>query len=282
MAITIEALDAPIGCRVLGLDGGTPISEVDYAAVRQAMIVHRAIVIDDLPEEPAWLLDFGQRFGPLLPHMYSQYHHPVSSGISIIAANTGTAESRPTAKPAGAFWHSDLSYTATPSDAIFLYASLIPSQGGDTLLCDLTAAYAALPEGTKQRIDGLTAKHYYQWNTGGATLQLSPEMEAKYPIVSHPMVRRHPESGARSLFVNPGYTMAVEGLPEDESRDLLQELFDHCLQPQFCHRHRWTKGQLVGLDNRATMHSAVADYSEPRRMLRMIVGCTDPAFAAAA
>lgn len=276
MTVTVEPLDAALGARIVGLDRERPPEAEELALLRAAMETHLAIVIEDLPEDPAWLLAVGRRFGPLVPHMYGQYHHPFSSEISVIAAKTGTREARPTAKAAGAYWHSDLSYKKEPSDAIFLYASLLPSRGGDTLMCNMASAYEALPEATKRRLDGRTALHYWRWNTGGASLTLSPEEEARYPVVEHPVVRVHPESGRRSLFVNPGYTMSIEELPKDESDRLLAELFEHALQPQFVYRHRWRKGQLVGLDNRATMHAAIDDYDEPRRMLRMIVGCTDP------
>jgi len=281
MTLTVEPLDAALGARVTGLDTGRPPDAEALATLRRALLEHLAIVIDDLPEEPAWLLEVGRHFGPLVPHMYRQFHHPVSAEISIIAANTGTKESRQSAKPAGAFWHSDLSYKREPSDAIFLYASILPSRGGDTLMANMVAAYEGLPPALRERLEGLTALHYWRWNTGGASLTLSPEEEKLYPIVEHPVVRVHPQSGRRSLFVNPGYTMCIKGMDEKESERLLAELFEHALQPRFTYRHKWRKGQLVGLDNRATMHAAVADYDEPRRMLRMIVGCTDPRFLAA-
>ena len=275
MAIKIEPLDGPVGALVHGLDPSKPMSDEDFNSLRQAMLDHVAIVAPDLEENVPWLRDLGSRVGPLVPHVLDQYHHPETFEVSIIARNTGTPESRNTAKPAGAFWHSDLSYEENPSDAIFLYSTQIPSQGGDTLVANMCLAYDALSEATKRRIAGLTATHRWGWNTGGATPKLSEQQRATHPDVVHPVVRRHPNTGRKILYVNPGYVMKINELPGDESDGLLEELFAHALKPEFQYRHKWGLNMLLGLDNRSSMHAAVDDYSEPRRMLRMIVGCTE-------
>ncbi|UTW50427.1 TauD/TfdA family dioxygenase [bacterium SCSIO 12827] len=275
MTIKIEPLDAPMGAVIHGLDSRNPLTDDDFRAVEQAMLEHIAIVIPDLEENVPWLRDFGSRFGPLVPHILNQYHHPDGFEVSIIAKNMGTAESRTTPKPAGAFWHSDLSYEVNPSDAIFLYSTHLPSKGGDTMVANMRAAYATLPDKTKQRLDGLTCTHRWGWNTLGATPTLTPEQQAAHPDVIHPVVRPHPKTGVPILYVNPGYSMRINELEQNESDDLLAELFDHALKPEFQYRHKWTLNSLVGIDNRSSMHCAVDDYTEPRRMLRMIVGCTD-------
>lgn len=272
MSIRIEPLDGPVGALVHGVDSSVPLSDEDFGAVEQAMFDHIAIVIPDLEEDVAWLHAFGRRFGHLVPHVLDQYHHPATHEISIIARNDGTAQSRTTGKPAGAFWHSDLSYEREPSDAIFLYAETVPSRGGDTLVANMALAYEKLPEATKRRIDGLTATHRWGWNTGGATPKLTAAQQAAHPDVVHPVVRAHPRTGRKVLFINPGYTMRINEVGEAESEALLADLFAHALQPEFQYRHSWAQKMLLGLDNRSSMHCAVDDYSEPRRMLRMIVG----------
>jgi len=272
--IRVEPLDGAIGAMIHGADPSRPLTDAEFAAIEQAMFDHVAIVIPDLQENTTWLRDLGRRFGPLVPHALEQYHHPDTHEISVIARNDGTAQSRTTDKPAGAFWHSDLSYDRAPSDAIFLFAQQVPSQGGDTLVCNMAAAYEALPQAMKDRIEGLTATHRWGWNTGGATPQMTPEQKAKHPDVIHPVVRPHPRTGRKVLYVNPGYTMKINEVSAEESDALLADLFAHALQPAFQHRHKWQKGMLLGLDNRSSMHAAVDDYTEPRRMLRMIVGCT--------
>ena len=275
MAIKVEPLDEPMGAVIHGLESSRPLSEEDFAQVEKAMCDHIAIVVPELEENVPWLRDFGARFGPLVPHILDQYHHPDGFEVSIIARNTGTAESRDTAKPAGAFWHSDLSYEKEPSDAIFLYSTQIPGRGGDTLAANMVMAYDGLPEKTKDRIKNLTATHRWGWNTEGATPKLTKEQQETHPDVVHPVVRRHPKTGRKILYINPGYVMRINELEQAESDDLLAELFEHALKPEYRYRHKWDLNMLLGLDNRASMHAAVDDYDEPRRMLRMIVGNTE-------
>ena len=275
MPIKVEPLDGPMGAIIHGLDSRHPLDDADFGRIEQALFDHIAIVAPELDENVAWLRDFGRRFGPLVPHVLDQYHHPETFEVSIIARHTGTTESRDTPTPAGAFWHSDLSYEENPSDAIFLYSTQIPSRGGDTLAANMYLAYERLPEKTKHRIADLSATHRWGWNTGGATPKLNATQQATHPDVVHPVVQRHARTGRNVLFVNPGYTMRINEVSETESEDLLAELFEHALDPEIQYRHSWSRNMLFGLDNRASMHAAVDDYDEPRRMLRMIVGCTE-------
>lgn len=279
--IEVQKSDGTFGAVVTGLSTDRPLSDNDMAVIKAALAKHTAIIMNDLDEDPEWLLGLGQSFGPLQPHILDQFHHPISSEMSIITANMDNGESRATKKPAGAFWHSDLSYTATPSDAIFLYATHVPTDGGDTMVANTAMAYDALSDDMKARIAPLTGIHRYGWNGGGAITQLSEEQRRKTPDVEHPVVRVHPVTGQKILFVNPGFTMAIKDLDPSESEELLVELFEHQVKPEFQYRHKWQPRQLVILDNRASMHCAVAGYSEPMRKLRMIVGCTDQALLAA-
>ncbi len=280
--INIKPLeDQSFGAVIEGVSTATPLSDDDIHTLKQALADHTAIVINDLDEDPEWLLRLGRGFGPLQPHILDQFHHPVSSDMSIITANMGNSESRATKKPAGAFWHSDLSYTATPSDAIFLYATHVPTDGGDTMVANTQMAYDALSDAMKARIDGLVAIHRYGWNGGGAITTLSEEQRRKTPDVEHPVVRHHPWTGRKILFVNPGFTMCIKDMDRDEGDALLAELYEHQQNPAFHYCHKWQPRQLVALDNRASMHCAVAGYSEPMRKLRMIVGCTDAEMMAA-
>ena len=271
MPLTITPLDAPLGAKIDGLDSRRPLSDAEFSVIERALLEYVAIVISDLDENVPWLLDLGRRFGPLVPHALTQYHHASTPEMSIISANMNSAESRQTTLPAGAFWHSDLAYTARPSAAIFLYSTHIPRDGGDTLMANMNLAYAALPDGLKRQLQGLTATHRYGFRGGGAVVPLTPEQSTRYPDVSHPVVRTHPKTGCKSLFVSPGYTVRIDQLEAAASDDLLDRLFEHALKDEFQYRHRWQVRQLVGLDNRASLHCAVAGYQEPRRMLRMIV-----------
>jgi taurine dioxygenase len=143
------------------------------------------------------------------------------------------------------------------------------------MVANMALAYARLPAATKTRIASLTATHRWGWNTGGATPALTSEQRAAHPDVIHPVVRAHPRTGRKILFVNPGYTMKINGLAQTEADTLLADLFEHALQPEFQFCHSWSRHMLLGLDNRSSMHCAIDDYTEPRRMLRMIVGDTE-------
>lgn len=275
MPITVTPVRDGFVAEIAGADSTRPLDASDAAAIKQALLDYKVIAISDLTENFPWLLDLCRRFGPLVPHLLDQYHHPETPECSIIRANTGDVKSRRTERPAGAYWHSDLSYDANPSDATFLYSVQIPSKGGDTLFADMVRAYETLPAATKRRIDGRVALHRYGWNGGKAVTTLNAAQQAAHPDVRHPVVRVHPETGSKALYVDPGSTVAILDMEPAESEALLRELYAHALQPQFQYRHKWRKGQLVGVDNRACLHCASADYDEPRTLFRFIVGCTE-------
>lgn len=273
--------DEAFGAVLSGVSTEHPLSVDDIEQIKDALAEHTAIIIEDLDEAPEWLLTLGRGFGPLQPHILDQFHHPVSSEMSIITANMDNDESRKTKKPAGAYWHSDLSYTSTPSDGIFLYATHVPTDGGDTMVANTQFAYDALSDVMKKQLAGLVGIHRYGYRGGAAVTSLNEDQQKKTPDVEHPVVRAHPRHGKKILFVNPGFTMCIKGMPEDESEALLQELFEHQLKPEFRYTHTWKPRQLVILDNRASMHCAVSGYKEPMRKLRMIIGCTDQEYMVA-
>ncbi len=280
--INVKPLEGEaFGAVVSGISTDQPLTDDTIDAIKDALAQHTAIVINDLDEDPDWLLSLGRGLGPLQPHILDQFHHPVSSDMSIITANMENQESRATKKPAGAFWHSDLSYSATPSDAILLYATHVPTDGGDTMVASTQLAYDGLSGDMKARLEGKVGIHRYGWNGGDAITQLNEDQLKKTPDVEHKVIRTHPRTGKKILFVNPGFTMCIKDMDRADSDALLSELFEHQLNPAFRYRHKWAPRQLAILDNRASMHCAVAGYSEPMRKLRMIVRCTDAEMLAA-
>ncbi len=275
MTVSVKPLDAPLGAEITGVDLSAPPDEAAFAVIRQALLDHLVIVISGQEAELEPLARFGRRFGGLVPHVLEQYHHPETSDVSIISTDPKTGAGRTTEKPSGGFWHSDLSYDVNPSDATLLFSVEVPPDGGDTLFSNLVAAYATLPEATKTRIEGLSAIHRYGYRGGGAVVELSKDQETRHPDVSHPVVRTHRETGRKALYINPGFTVCIEGMAEDESRALLDELYEHATKPGFLYRHHWQPRQIVACDNRATMHSATGGYEgQPRTLWRMIVGGT--------
>ena len=176
-------------------------------------------------------------------------------------------------------WHSDWSFLATPPSATMLYGRVIPPVGGDTLYTNQRAAYDALNDATKQRIEPLNGIHSAALGYSKQGMYGEKDVGRSMSIVysddalaqqTHPLVKAHPETGRKALFLSPGYTIGVEGLDPDESRALLLELFTHQAQPQFVYRHSWTEGMLTMWDNRALNHAATGGYDGHARLLQRI------------
>jgi taurine dioxygenase len=181
-------------------------------------------------------------------------------------------------------WHTDVTFSKTPPLAGILAAKRIPAIGGDTLWSDSTAAYEALSEPMRRFLDGLTAQHSVaksfppeRWQSDPAFKERYARAVAKHPPVDHPVVRTHPVSRRKGLFVNEGFTTHINGIKPRESEALLKFLFAHAGQPEFILRWRWTAGDVAFWDNRNTQHYAVADYLPERRtMHRATVNGDEP------
>lgn len=285
MTWAIVPLDAPLGARVEGVDLSLPIGPSLAAGLRAALAKHLVLVF---PDQRLGALGYaaaiGGAFGALVPHILDQYHHADTHVVSVISNVVEGGKGRTTRAPAGAYWHSDLSYMAGPSDATFLYALEVPSDGGDTVYADMVRAYETLPESLRRAVEGRWAVHHMFGGKRGyeAKVTLTPEQAATIPEVTHPIVRVHPVSGRRALFVNPGFTSRIVGLDAAESDALLDAVYAHATRPEFQYRHKWSVGDVVGGDNRATIHTATGGYAEPRTLYRTIVGCGAPVIGAIA
>jgi taurine dioxygenase len=277
MSVTfdIQPSGAALGAKVSGLDLTHPLTEGAAAALRAALLEHLLLVLPDQHPTAAQLADFCRHFGPITRHILDQYHHPEEPDLCIISNVAQSGKGRTTARMAGSYWHSDLSYLAAPADVSMLYAMEVPETGGDTLFCNMYMAYETLPENLRARIGGLTAVHNIMSGTGAdAKVTLTDAQRAKVPDAIHPIVRRHPETGRDALFVNPGFTRRVEGMDAAASAALLQELYRHATEERFTHRHKWRPGDLTLFDGRASMHSATGGYisAQPRTLWRAFMG----------
>jgi taurine dioxygenase len=285
MTLSVVALDAPLGAVVQGVDLSAPMMPSLAAALRDAMAKHLVLVFPDQHLSALGYADaIRSAFGALVPHILDQYHHADTHDVSVISNVVESGKGRTTKAPAGAYWHSDLSYMAGPADATFLYALEVPSDGGDTVFADMGRAYETLPEALKRAVAGRSAIHHMFGGKRGyeAKVTLTAEQAARIPEVVHPIVRVHPVSGRRALFVNPGFTRCVVGMEPVESDALLTALYAHATRPEFQYRHKWRVGDVVGGDNRATVHTATGGYTEPRTLYRTIVGCGAPVAGAMA
>jgi taurine dioxygenase len=181
-------------------------------------------------------------------------------------------------------WHTDVTYQQAPPMASILHAQVLPPSGGDTLWSSLCAAYDALSDKMKSLLEGLTALHDFAYSYRSYLIgrpdgkQRLREAEDRYPTAEHPVVRTHPETGRKGLFVNRSFTVAIKDLPQTESDGLLRLLFEHCEMPAFQMRHRWRPRDLVMWDNRCTMHYAVADYFPHHRKMHRVTLRGEPPF----
>ena len=274
MPFEIRPIDGPLGAEILGLDLALEVSEADIARIKAALAERGVLVFRDQADlTPARHVEFSRNFGPLEIHVQHAFHHKEHPEILIVS--NVVEDGKPIGlTDAGRYWHSDLSYVAEPSLGSLLHARELPDEGGDTLFTNMVAAYEALPETLRQRIDGLQAEHSYearnkiqQAKYGDLRPGLSEEQRAKVKPVIHPVVRVHPESGRKALFVNEGFTTRIVGLPEEESAALLRQLFDISIEERFIYRHRWQPNDLVFWDNRQTMHLATPFPTHYRRRL---------------
>ncbi len=271
-AVEIVPFDAPLGAEVWGLDLSRPLSAATFARIHRAHLDHHVLVFRDARITPAQQVDFSRRFGPLQIHVLRNFQlagHPevlVVSNIKQDGKPIGLGD-------AGHYWHSDLSYKERPSLGSLLHAQELPREGGDTLFANQHLAFDTLPAELRRVIDGRLAEHSY--------LAKYEELRARNPYrpaltqeqidevvpVRHPVVRTHPETGRRALFVSEHFTTRIVDLPQDESDALLAELFALSTRESLVYRHRWQPHDLVFWDNRSVMHLAAGTPDSERRLL---------------
>jgi len=219
-------------------------------------------------------IEFSSRFGELEIHIVRRYLLPGFPEVLLISNIRDEAGEHIGLADAGFTWHTDTSYRRRPSRCSLLAAKEVPhSDGqplGDTVFANTIAAYEVLPNSMKQRIDGLKAIHRYSARRRVADSprpKLTAEQLAETPDISHPIVRTHPYTGRKSLYVTAGECVGIEGMPDAEAVDLIAELDAHCVRPEFLYRHKWQVGDLLMWDNATSMHLAICDYALPQRRL---------------
>lgn len=249
----------------------------DFRKVWDAFFAGQILVFRNLQLEAAEFLEFARRFGRPEPHVIDQFHHPEHADILILSnvkkdgAPIGLAD-------AGTYFHTDYSYLEVPARATLLYSIEVPAKGGDTLFADQYAAYDDLPQLKKKQLENLVALHHYgnrdDLDQGSRTVAsvLSGEQEKKLDWVRHPVVRRHPVTGRKALYAVSGSSFGIEGMPQDEAIDLLDELRDHATQEKYQYRLRYGVGDVVIWDNASLLHSAtLTDPDDPRTLWRITV-----------
>ena len=294
----VTKLGERLGAEISGVDLARPLDDATFAAVAKAFFEHEVVVFRDQRLTPGEQVAFTRRFGELEHHVRRESCLPGFPEI-LIVSNVLDQEGRAIgAQDAGRFWHSDLSYKREPSLLSALYALEVPVKDGrvlgDTAFASAVAAYAALPEAMKRRLEGLRNVHSYRYYraknalaqkadaaAGGRVVQEhapSDEQLKSVPDVEMPVVRNHPVTGRKALFVNEAHTSHVVGLAPAQGEALLADLYRHLARPEFTYTHRWQQGDLLMWDNCAVQHKASFDYALPlrRRMHRTTVRGSAP------
>lgn len=283
MTPTIRPLSKACGAEVSGIDLRRPLRADDAQLIHRALGENGILLFRDADLTPEEHIAFSRHFGPLETHVLGDFNLPGHPEIFVVS-NVKEDGKLKGAVYAGQYWHSDLSYTEKPSMGSLLLCHEMPETGGDTIWASMYLAYETLSEVMKSFLGGLKAVHDYShaYDTYFAHLKdrppLTPEQRAKTPPVEHPMVRTHPVTGRKALYVNPGFTRGIVGMPREESQPILELLFRHSMRPEFVYRHKWRVHDLVFWDNRCTMHYALADYdfSVRRHMHRTTVAGDAP------
>jgi taurine dioxygenase len=274
MPIPVTRCDAALGAEI-GFDLSGPIDDAIFGELER--IFHDNIVVffreQNLTNERH--IEFSRRFGALEVHIVKKYLLPGHPEILLVSNIKNAAGEHIGLADAGFTWHSDVSYRRRPSRCSLLYAKEVPRDDdgvvlGDTVFANCIAAYEALPAAMQRRLDGLKAIHRYSSRRrveNSPRPKLTQAQLDETPDVAHPIVRTHPHTGRKAIYVTAGECIGIAGMPEDEAVELIAELDSHCVKPEFLYRHRWRVGDLVMWDNATAMHLAICDYALPQRRL---------------
>ncbi|RXZ45420.1 taurine dioxygenase [Crenobacter cavernae] len=263
--IHIQTLSPALGALVSGVDLGQPLHDEDRRTIHDALLKHQLLFFENQALTPRQQRDFAARFGEL--HVHPVYPNvPEQPEIMVLDTHADNL-------PDNDNWHTDVTFIEAPPLGAVLSARELPPVGGDTLWSSSTAAYDALSEPIKALLCGLTAEHEFTRSFPEHRSKNTPHYDRwrrardDHPAVVHPVVRTHPVTGRKGLFVNEGFTSRIRELSQKESDALLTFLFAHAARPEFTLRWRWKPHDLAFWDNRVTQHYAVADYLPARRIM---------------
>jgi taurine dioxygenase len=285
--ITVTKAGKHLGAEISDVDLSKPVDDDTFAQIAKAFFDNEVAFFRDQKITPEQQIALTRRFGVLEQHVRKESRlagHPEILIVSNVLDDKGKAIG---AQDAGRFWHSDLSYKREPSMLSALYAVEVPVRDGrvlgDTSFASTTAAYDALPEDMKQRLQGLKNVHSYRYYRtknieaqreeqarGGRVVEehiLTEDQLKSVPDVETPLVRTHPVTKRKALFVNEAHTSHIVGMPQAESAKLLSHLYEHITKPEFIYTHRWRPGDLLMWDNASVQHKASFDYDLPLRRL---------------
>ena len=279
--IEVKQIAGALGAEIHGVDLGQKLSNSEFDAVHQAFLDHQVIFFRDQNISPEQHIAFGRRFGELDLHPFADGMEDYPEIIHVLKEAKDHSE-----RTFGGGWHTDVTFYEKPALGSILYALDVPESGGDTQFANMYMAYDSLSDGMKSMLDGMTAIHSASRAYGerGRTLHRDKDSYTSMKIrtgpdaeieVEHPVVRTHPETGRKGLFVNRGFTVRFKDWTEAESVPLLEFLYTHAVRPEFTCRFRWEKGSIAFWDNRCTHHFAINDYHGKGRSMHRVTVCGD-------
>jgi taurine dioxygenase len=280
VAAAFTKLGDHMAIAVEGIDLNRPVAGATAAVLRGALLDNLVLCMRGQVLAPVAYRDSMRFLGTLLMQTRTGALHDEVPEILILSSEDRDTLGDGKRLVVGAHWHSDDSYKAVPCALTILYGVEVPPIGGDTQFTNMYAAYDGLSADARRRIDGLKVVHKYDSSRKGTRIaKLRSEDAAALPDVVHPLVRTHPETGRRALYMNPNRMEAIVGMPRAESDALLDELTAHATRAKYQYRHEWRQGDILVWDNRCTMHKANADYPAGSRrvMQRLMVAGTVPA-----
>ena len=266
-ALPTRPLSPALGAEIVGVDLSEPLSDELFAKILQCWHDNVVVLFRDQHLSEADQVRFAERFGPLALSHTRRYTtaNPAVMLISNIRENGKQIGALPDGEMQ---FHSDQCYQEKPAMASMLYAIEIPGAGGDTLFANAYKAYETLPNDIKRRLDGRKALHAYDYDN--ASMKRGTQIKDGVPHFAHPVFRTHPATGRKALYVNRLMTIAIEGLPEAESDELLNVLFAHQENPEFIYEHVWRVNDLLMWDNRCTLHARTDFSNDERRLMRRV------------
>ena len=268
----VRPLTGYIGAEIAGIDLKA-IDESEAAAIRRAFLEHQVLFFPHQDMAPGDLLTFARYFGEIDPPHSGLRHHPDNPDVMLVETKEGDGSGK-----YNEVWHSDVTFDATPPLGSILRAVTLPPIGGDTLFASMYAAYDALSDHMRDMVEGLEALNDgipnfrpYLLDPGTPDgVERLRKMKEEMPGFVHPVVRRHPDTGRKALFVNRAFTVDIMGVTSIESRNLLNFLFEHIEQATFQVRWRWSQGDVAMWDNRCALHYAANDYGAARRVMHRV------------
>jgi len=276
MALQLRPLSHSLGAEVCGIDVTRNFSAPEFAEIRQALLDHGILLFRDQNISREQHIEFSRRFGELDRHdKLPRDRHPEYPELLMV-----TNEPKPSGAPSdsrytGRVWHSDMSFTLVPAMGSLLRSFTVPPVGGDTMFANMTMAYDYLSAGMKKMIDTLHGVHSPQRKIADLSPERAAEDRRLNPPIAQPVVRVHPETGRKALYIGEKVKRFAD-MTEEESRPLIKYLCEHATRPEFVYRHQWRANDILMWDNRCTMHIALADFDETQRrhLERTTVGGT--------